>query len=299
MADKIIQTQKREARSPGAAFVLSLFFTGLGQMYNGDLAKGAVFLLLRTAALLAAPAAMVTRDPLSGIIPVICLGAAALATAIASPVEAMARAKTHRELPVRGYNSIAAHGGFAFFATILTAVVALTLAVFFNTGKVTDSRGEPLLERGDIVLIYRYAPNGYRRGDLVFLRDGSIGRVMALPGDMVRYDKNIFYVNGRILPLGYLADDAIGRFSKNRSDVLSETNDLRKYPVRFRQSPEVTLRIMPLLVARGNLLIAADSRLKKDFARTVMTDDVYGRIEGILYSPYLRRIGKNACGNLK
>jgi len=299
MADKIIQTQKREARGPGAAFALSLFFTGLGQMYNGDLAKGAVFLLLRTAALLAAPAAMVTRDLPSGIVPVICLGAAALAITIASPVEALVRAKTDQDLPVRRYNSVIAHGGYAVFTTIVTAVSVLVLAAFFNTGRVTDSRGEPLLERGDIVLIYRYAPDGYRRGDLVFLRDGSVGRVMALPGDMVRYDKNIFYVNGRILPLGYLADDFIGSFSKDRSDVLSEMNDTRKYPVRFRQSPEVTLRIMPLLVARGNLLVAADSRLKRDFARTVMADEVYGRVEGVLFSSYFRRIGKDACGNLK
>ncbi|HOT46093.1 MAG TPA: S26 family signal peptidase [Spirochaetota bacterium] len=299
MTDNIIQTQKREARSPGAAFALSLFFTGLGQMYNGDLAKGAVFLLLRTAALLAAPAAMVTRDPLSGIIPFICLGAAALAITIASPVEALVRARTSQELPVRRYNSAIAHGVYVLLASIITAVLLLVLAAFFNTGEVTDRRGEPLLERGDIVLLYRYAPNGYRRGDLVFLRDGSVGRIMALPGDMVRYDKNIFYVNGRALPLGYLPDDVIGRFSKNRSDVLSETNDTRKYPVRFRQSPEVTLRVMPLLVARGNLLVAADSRVKKDFARTVMADDIYGRVEGVLYSSYIRRIGKDACGNLK
>ncbi len=299
MADKIIQTQKREARRPGVAFALSLFFTGLGQMYNGDLPKGAVFLLLRTAALLAVPASMVTRNPVSGITAFICLMAAALAITITSPVEALVQVKLNRELPVRAYNSIRAYAGYVIIQSLITSVLFLMVAAFFTAGDVTDRCGEPLLEKGDIVLIYRYAPNGFQRGDLLFLRDGTLGRVVALSGDAVRYEKNIFFVNGRALTLGYLPDDTIKRFSETTADVLSETNEGRKYPVRFNQSPAVTLRVIGPWVAKGNILVAADSRLVKDFARAIPANEIYGRVEGVLFSTYLRKIGMDAFGNLK
>jgi signal peptidase I len=299
MTDKIIQTHKREPRSPGAAFALSIFFTGLGQMYNGDLLKGAAFLLMRVSALLAVPAAMITRDPVSGITAFISLTAASLVITVASPVEALVRAKLNRELPVRAYNSVHAYAGYAIVQLFINIAVVLIMASFFTAGQVTDRRSEPLLENGDIVLIYRYEPHGYRRGDLVFLGDGGLGRVIALPGDAVRYTNNIFYINGRSLPFGYLPDDTISRFSVMREDVLSESNEGRKYPVRFKQSAAVTLQGMTPLVARGSVLVSADSRLVKDFARVIQADTIYGRIEGILFSSYLRKIGMDAFGNLK
>lgn len=299
MADKIIQTHRREARRPGAAFALSLFFTGLGQMYNGDLLKGAALLLMRTAALLAVPAAMITRDPVSGITAFISLAAASLAITIASPVEALARAKLNRELPVRAYNSARAYAGYIVIQLFINVTLSLIMASFFTAGQVTDRRGEPLLERGDIVLIYRYAPHGYRRGDLVFLDDGATGRVIALPGDTVRYANNIFYINGRSLPLGYLPDETISRFSAIREDVLSEANEGRKYPVRFRQSAVVALQGITPLIARGSVLVSADSRLVKDFARVIPADAIYGRVEGVLFSSYPRKMGMDAFGNLR
>ncbi len=299
MTDKIIQTRKREAKSPGVAFLLSLFFTGLGQMYNGDLPRGAVIFLLRTMAFLALPAAMVTREPVSGITVFISLMAAALLITVASPVEAMMVARRGRELPVRGYNSIRAYAGYAIIQSVINTMLVIMLAAFFSAGQVADRCGEPLLEKGDIVLIYRYAPQGYRRGDLVFHKDGTLGRIVALGGDSVRYENNIFYVNGLPLPLGYITDDTIAHFSETRGDVLSEMNDGRKYPVRFKQSPGVTLRAIAPMVNRGSVLVSTDSRLIKDFARTIPVDAIYGRVEGILFSSYLRKIGMDAFGNLK
>ncbi|MBP7737019.1 MAG: hypothetical protein KA369_13660 [Spirochaetes bacterium] len=299
MADKIIQTQKREERRPGLAFLLSLFFTGLGQMYNGDLPKGAVFLLMRTVPLLALPAAMVTRDAGSAIIPFMGLMAAALAITIASPVEALVRAKRDRELPVRAYNTPYGYGGYTAATAVITFITTIVLAAFFSIGQVTGRTAEPLLERDDIVLIYRYAPQGFRRGDLVFTGSGEAVRVVALAGDLVKYENNIFYVRGTSLPLGYLTDDTIGRFTASRGDVLSEMNEGRKYPVRFKQSAEVTLKGIGPIVAKGCIIVASDSRLVKDFARSLKTDDIKGRVDGILFSSYLRKIGMDAFGNLK
>ena len=42
----------RHARNPGLAAVLSFFWCGLGQIYNGEIGKGIVFVLLYTVSLL-------------------------------------------------------------------------------------------------------------------------------------------------------------------------------------------------------------------------------------------------------
>ncbi len=299
MTDRIIQTQKQKAARPGMAFVLSLFFTGLGQMYNGDLPMGAAFFLMRTAVLMAVPAAAVTRDPASGIAAFMSLMAAALAITIASPVEALVRAKLNRELPVRAYSSAPAYAGYALAGSIITMALVLVMASFYAVGRVTGRSAGPLLEKDDIVLVYRYAPQGYRRGDLVSMGDGTPGRVVALAGDAVRYDNNIFYLNGRSLPLGYLADETIARFTESRGDVLSEWNEGRLYPIYFKQSAAVTLRGIGPWIAKGNVLVASDTRFTKDFARVVPASKIRGRVEGILFSTYFRKIGMDAFGNLK
>lgn len=40
------QKEVKEVKSPGIAAILSFFITGLGQIYNGQIVKGLVFLVL-------------------------------------------------------------------------------------------------------------------------------------------------------------------------------------------------------------------------------------------------------------
>lgn len=298
MAQTIIQTQKREPKKPVLSFLLSLFFTGLGQMYNGDLPLGAAFFLMRLAALMALPAAVVMRRPAPGIVAFLCIMAAALAITIASAAEALVRAKRNRELPVRVYTVTPAYAAYGLVQSAIHGVLILVMISFFSIAPVDVKDAEPLLEKDDLVLIQRYAAGGYQRGELVYLDDGTVKRVTALAGDAVRYEGNILYVNGRSLSLGYLPDAVIARFTGNRGDIVSELNDGRKYPVRFRQSPAVTLRGVAPVIPPDRVLVSADSRLVKDFARVVPASSIRGRVEGILFSSYMRKIGTNAFGNL-
>lgn len=299
MADKIIQTQKTEPRRPGVSFALSLFFTGLGQMYNGDLARGAVFALFRVVALLAVPAALVSRRPASSIGMFLVMTAAALAVAAASPVEALVRARRRRDLPVRAYNTARYYALFAAVQKLAILLAMTVLLGFYSILAVHDDAAGPLLESGDIVLVTAYATDGPACGELVELDDGAVARVLAHAGDTVRYHGNIFYINGRFLPMGYLADDAIGRFTRDREHVISETCGTRVYPVRFRQSPEITPGGIVSPVPKGALLAATDTRLEKNFARIVHSGSVRGRVEGILFSTNVRKIGMDAFGDLR
>lgn len=215
MTDKTIHTQKTAARGPGRSLLLSLLFTGLGQMYNGELAKGAAFCLMRAVAIAALPVSVMKRAAAPSAGTALWLAAAALALTAASPLEAYLRARFHRDLPVRAYGTRAWYCAFAVACALLTASAAIILASFFMVGRVTGGAAGPVLEKGDIVLVSRYRPERVERGALLFL-DGAPARVIALGGDTVRYEGNVFFVNGTALSLGFLTDRVIARFTPDR-----------------------------------------------------------------------------------
>lgn len=298
MADRIIRTIKTEARKPGRSFLLSLFFAGLGQMYNGELAKGAALCLMRAMALVALPLSVMERPAAPSAVTALCLLAAVLALTAASPAEAFIRARRRTDLPVRGYGTMLWYSVFAAACALLTASAAAIMAAFFAVSVIDDGAAGPLLGPGDVVLVSRYRPEGVGRGELAVV-DGAPARVIALPGDTVKYEGNIFFVNGRALPLGFLNDRAIARFTADRGDVLSETGDAGKYPVRFKRSPAIVLEGLAPKVPAEHLLVASDTRLVKNFARIVPAGSVGGRVAGIFFSARPSKIGMNAFGGLR
>jgi len=299
MADKIIQTLKTKARNPGVSFVLSLIFTGMGQMYNGDLVRGAAFCLLRTMPFLALPAWIITRRPATSLIAFFCFIAIVMVITIASPLEALIHARREREMPLKAYNSNLYYALFALVQIILTAIGVLIIVTCFSIDRVKDKTAGPLLRPDEIVLINCIMPGGPQRGELVMMDGGAVGRVVALGGDTVIYDDNVFFVNGTLLSLGYLADQVIDRFSSEREEILSESNEGRKYPIQFKQSPSITLQAIPRPIRKGTVLVAADTRLEEGFARAVAMDSVRGRVEGILFSSKISKICMDAYGGLR
>ena len=85
---------KTGARKPGRSLLLSLLFTGLGQMYNGELAKGAAFCLMRAVALAALPVSVMERPaaPSAGT-------ALWLVAAVLAPDRGVARRGLHPRAP--------------------------------------------------------------------------------------------------------------------------------------------------------------------------------------------------------
>jgi hypothetical protein len=298
MTDRIIRTLKTEARKPGRSLLLSLIFTGLGQMYNGELAKGAAFCLMRAVALAALPLSVIERAAAPSAVTALCLAAAVLILTAASPAEAFIRARRRPDLPVRAYGSAPWYCAFAAGCALVTALAAIFMAAFFTVVLIEDGAAGPLLGPGDVVLVNRYRPEKAARGELT-VAGGIPARVIALEGDAVKYEGNIFFVNGRALPLGFLNDRAIAGFTADRGDVLSESGDAGKYPVRFRRSPEITLAGLETKVRAGHLLVASDTRLEKNFARIVPVGSVRGRVAGVLFSVRLSKIGMNAFGGLR
>ena len=88
-------------------------------MYNGELAKGAVFCLMRAVALAALPLSVMERPAAPSAVTALCLLAAVVVLTAASPVEAFIRARRHPDLPVRAYGAMPWYCAFAAGCTCL------------------------------------------------------------------------------------------------------------------------------------------------------------------------------------
>jgi len=286
----MIKTQKIKTRYPFIAFLLSLVCTGLGQVYNGDMAKGIAFGLLRSIPLLLVPVVTLRQKPASCITVFAVLLLISVAITLLSSGEAMLQARGKREIPQKAFNSYTGYGLFALINTALIAVSVALLISFFSIGKALDKGSGPAIAYGDYLLVLRGPFVQYVRGDLVLFDRASIGRIIAIEGDRVQYSDNIFHINGRALMLGFIHDAAIRSFSPDQEDIISESNGGKRYPIRFKKSAAVVLDNIGPVIKKDQLLIASDSRLEKNFSRMVPASSVRGRVEGVLYSPNIRKI---------
>ena len=295
----MIKTQKINTRYPGIAFLLSLLCTGLGQVYNGDMVKGIGFGLLRCMPLFLIPLAVLREMSVSYINIFTVMIFICLAFTILAPCEALWRARKSREMPQKAYNSIPWYGAFSLVNAAITALSIVLLISFFSIERVTDKTAGPVIGPGDYVLVKRYPTGGYARGDLVLYEKGAVGRIIALEGDGVRYTGNIFYVNGRALILGYLADRLIQRFATDWEDIISESIDHKRYPIVFKTSAAIYLQQLDPVVKKKHILVASDRRIEKNFTASVPLERVRGRIEGILFSSNIRKIMMDSWGGLR
>src|SRR5271157_5693982 len=134
----MIKTQKIKTRYPFIAFLLSLVCTGLGQVYNGDMAKGIAFGLLRSIPLLLVPVVTLRQKPASCITVFAVLLLISVAITLLSSGEAMLQARGKREIPQKAFNSYTGYGLFALINTALIAVSVALLISFFSIGKALD-----------------------------------------------------------------------------------------------------------------------------------------------------------------
>jgi len=109
---------------------------------------------------------------------------------------------------------VLSHTRHAVRVTVQVIVLAaIGMAFFLRIPQVTGPSMLPHVQPGEVVLIntlaYRFGP--IRRGDVVALNHDEataqtfLKRVVALPGERVRIDAGVLYVNGAIVPEPYVS----------------------------------------------------------------------------------------------
>ncbi len=295
MKSALIHSGTPWKRNAPAAFLLSLFFPGLGQVYNGEFGRGTAFqggiaLLVFTIPFYAA------RFPARNhLIFFVVMLLSALLLWAASPAEAFAYARRGRGASRKRYNTVPVYLAYMAASLCLTALLSFVTLAFFSAVRVPDDRMAPSLRAGERVLVDRFSVREPAAGDVViYLHSGtkSFGRVLAAGGSVVRFASRVITVNDVPLSLGVYGDaEARKAGFDNIEQLYYEANGERKYPILFSNDTPAPLSGREILrVGPGEALVASDNRASGIDFRVIKASDITGRVEGILVSRAIRRL---------
>lgn len=288
MTRKIIVSRNFRKGNPFTAFIMSFFFTGLGQIYGGSIYRGIAFLLVKIIIILIPPFLALTDPGANYLNRVFFSSAALLMLQAAGAIDAFMKCILKKEIPLQKYNRTYVYAAYAATDTVLTLVCILCFSAFFSFINISR-QSEPLFERNDIILLSRIPDKGFTHGEAVIAEDKkgfNITRIIALPGEKVEYKNSRFLLNGSELPLSIFSEEELHSISLTNYDVVSELNGLYKYPVI--QSRTKTL--LKIEAKEGQYIVSMDNRNSDNFCRVTDSKSITGRIEGILFSPSRKEI---------
>lgn len=288
MSRKIIISKNYRKANPLIAFILSFFFTGLGQVYAGALYRGTAFLLLKLIIILIPPFFAINNPDAFFLNNIFYTASALIILTLINSIDAFVKCIKKPLITVQKYNNLVLYTLYAAAGTFLTIIFALWFTLIFSFYIVPETV-EPIYEKNDLILISKIPEKKYIHGETVLIRDQSnlsIKRIIAIPGEKVNYKNSRFLVEGSELMLSIFSEAELKKMSLTSYDVVSELNGFYKYSVkqsRIRSGFAKKLK-------EREYLTASDDRSGKDFYELIEQSSIYGRVEGILLSPLRKKI---------
>jgi len=204
---------KKKKRIPVIAAALSLVAPGLGQLYNGQILKGIIFLL----AFLLIPTILFLVGLPSQFLGLAAIFIIVFCIWVFIIAEAFVAAKRKKEVVLRAYNKwylylliILLVNGTYFIPRDSTANFT-SKVLGFRVYKIPAGSMEPTLLVGDyLVTNSKYFKKAEpQRGDLAILQNPKdpskdfIKRVIALEGEKIEVKNKQVYINDEVLPESY------------------------------------------------------------------------------------------------
>jgi signal peptidase I len=207
-------------RRPWLAAPMSLFWPGVGQLYNGE--AGKALALFAISAALIGTTVVFTRAATPGPVAIVALfvmAALLVALAIFAAGDAFRQARRLRAVVLKRYQRVWLYALSAVAVLVFTNGV--TRLSTWRPFSISSASMAPTVEPGEYVMTKRYARDeAPQRGDLAifpFPRDRSIDyfkRIIGLPGDRVQLRGGVVYLNGAPLarePLaGVFRSESVG-----------------------------------------------------------------------------------------
>jgi signal peptidase I len=295
MSSNIIQSGSAVKRNRFTAFILSFIFTGLGQVYCGELARGFIFLTGRLILFLIIPANVILSPSdsfLSFVAAAAVINTAVWIISSLEPIFSIPRRKVN-ELKI--YNRPVFYSLFAVSATLILLISIVFISAFFSIKHIDSDDMSPGVFAGEYILVYTYETE-IKRGDLIIFNEGSsaaAARVIALPNDNVKGSDGIINVNDVPLSKGIYSDTDISDMGLPVSENLFyEINETRKYPILAESGKigGILKKGMSRKMAENMFFSASDNRTIQEPYKIIDKKNIAGRVEGIVFSENFKRL---------
>ena len=235
MKNFLIRTDRTRKAYPLVALLCSIIMTGFGQIYNGNFLKGITLFILRTLPFLILPVFIHIKAPESTLQLFTVALLMTTTVYIWSAADAFLYAYNKKTAP-RMTRAPLKISCFLIITIIITLFTFFTAYPFFSILKINNTNSTPLLKNGDCILTVRI-PDRIKNGDLVLYYENNSAlplRVISEQRERVDFRNNSIVRNKTTLPAGIFTDDEIEAFGiSNPEKIFSETNENRRYPVKF------------------------------------------------------------------
>ena len=282
MSKKIIISGEERVLNPVLAFIMSLAAAGVGELYSGFPQKGIILALARIISLLIIPFHVIAYGKYSYVTEVFISLICFAAITIFSPIYAYGISLERKKITIQRSSSIRS---IVIFALLNISITILSMALFLSNFSAARSYNSspPLIDKGDIIVLKKAYKDSYKRGEMVLLKGDSPGltRIIGLYGENIIYRRGRFSIDGSDLIQSIFTEPEMRKLSLTDFDVISESDGIIKYPVIQKKDNfyyKNTLKINEYLTAEDNRESASEFLI-------IEGKDIYGRAEGILFSP--------------
>lgn len=269
-------------RNPFSALLLSII-PGLGQVYNGQLKKGLVFLTID----LLVPIAFGLTGILNKLNGLATLLVFSLSFIIYRMADGFIQAKKLTNYELKSYNKWYVYLSFAIVLGVVRTFLDLPASTGIQTFKIPTPSMNPTMQPGDRVVasLNYYDNNPIQQGDIVVFNSPQGGiwtfRVIGLPKDSIEIIEGKVYVNNKINVLTtkdeYVLDDQEVTQYQEQINPTKSIKTLRYKNVAMTDTRTLEKMVVPeneYFLMGDNRDNAFDSR----FLGTIKRDDILGRV---------------------
>jgi len=281
--DKEILRTALKPRNAFVAFLLSIFIPGLGQMYNGQLKKGA-FLFF---SLFFFNVIFCISNATHYFYGLATLFAIEIFLSIYIIIDAIRYARRQKEYVRKKYNTWYYH--LIFASLVLTIVWTYDPKSIFGieTFRMPTSSSQPTIQLGDWVVgdMKAYQKNDPNYGDLIIYKkdDGYLytSRIVGLPNDQLEINDNIVSINGKKSKVTFIKEAVTDNVAaKEFEEELINGHKHKIY--KFKQTFDSTMtNIKGIKVPPNSYYILGDNRDNSADSRYIgfiTKQEIYGRI---------------------
>ncbi len=290
MNDKIIKSSIKIKRNPAISFFLSIFFTGAGEAYNGDLSKGLIVFSIKTITLMIFPLLVFLKESDSYIIPFVITVLITIVLQMFSAIYAAYKSYKIKKSTLKKYNNIIFYLIFILFNCVISIY---SISIIFSTiglVLIRNNDNMPSIIQKNVVLTLKYHPHKFNKGDLIITENGSISRIIALENENFKIIKDNIRIDNFPVEREILSENDLKKYSVEFGEKLVFEINNKKYPVISDESLLSGSNIKDITVKPGNVLTGTDNRSIKNQFAEVPINKIKSRIEGIIFSNNWKRI---------